>query len=97
VKEVLERLAKNGLVISPDKCVWGENKMEFVGYILTPQGMRIPDDKSQAIQELQTLKTLRDVQSFLEFANFYRHFILGFSKICHPLTESTKGDKKDWE
>jgi hypothetical protein len=31
------------------------------------------------------------------FANFYRHFILGFSKICRPLTESTKGDKKDWE
>jgi hypothetical protein len=37
------------------------------------------------------------VQSFLELANFYRRFILGFSKICCPLTESTKGDKKDWE
>jgi hypothetical protein len=37
------------------------------------------------------------VQSFLGFANFYRRFILGFSKICRPLTESTKGDKKDLE
>jgi hypothetical protein len=37
------------------------------------------------------------MESFLGFANFYRHFILGFSKICCPLTESTKGDKTDWE
>jgi hypothetical protein len=97
VKEVLERLAKNDLVISPEKCVWGEKEVEFLGYILTPQGMRMAEDKTIAIQEWQTPKSLRDVQSFLGFANFYRRFILGFSKICRPLTESTKGDKKDWE
>jgi hypothetical protein len=34
---------------------------------------------------------------FFGFANFYRYFILGSSKICGPLTESTNGDKKDWE
>jgi hypothetical protein len=97
VKEVLERLAKNDLVISPEKCVWGEKEVEFLGYILTPQGMRMAEDKTKAIQEWQTPKSLRDVQLFLEFANLYRRFILGFSKICRPLTESTKGDKKDWE
>jgi hypothetical protein len=41
-------------------------------------------------------KSLRDVQSFLGFANFYRRFIKNFSKICRPLTESTKGKRKDW-
>jgi hypothetical protein len=95
VKEVRERLAKNDLVISPEKYVWGEKELEFLGYILTPQGMRMADDKTQAIQEWQTPKLLRDVQSFLGFANFYRRFILGFFQICRPLTESTKGDKKD--
>jgi hypothetical protein len=54
-------------------------------------------DKTKAIQEWQTPKLLRDVQSFLGFAKFYRCFILGFAKICCPLTKSTKGDKKDWE
>jgi hypothetical protein len=97
VKEVLERLAKNDLVISPEKCVWGEKEVEFLRYILTPQGMRMAKDKTKAIQEWQTPKSLRDVQSFLGFANFYRLFILGFSKICRLLTESTKADKKDWE
>jgi hypothetical protein len=51
VKEVLDRLAKNDLVISPEKCVWGVKEVEFLEYILTPQGMRIAEDKTEAIQE----------------------------------------------
>jgi hypothetical protein len=54
-------------------------------------------DKTKAIQEWETPKSLWDVQSFLGFDNFYRRLILGFSKICRPLTECTKRDKKDWE
>jgi uncharacterized membrane protein len=61
VKEVLETLAKNDLVNSPEKCVWGEKEMEFLTYILTPQGMRMAEDKTKAIQEWQTPKSLRDV------------------------------------
>jgi hypothetical protein len=96
VEEVLERLAKNNLVISPEKCVWAEKEVEFLGYIITPDGMRMLKDKTEAIQDWQTPQSVRDVQSFLGFANFYRRFIFGFSKICRPLTESTKGDTKDW-
>jgi hypothetical protein len=54
-------------------------------------------DKTEAIQDWQTPQSLRDIQSFLGFANFYRRFIFGFSKVNHPLTELTKGDKKDWQ
>jgi hypothetical protein len=61
VKEVLERLAKNDLVISPEKCIWGEKEVEFLGYILTPQGMRMAKDKTKAIQEWQISKSLRYV------------------------------------
>jgi hypothetical protein len=33
---------------------------------------------------------VKAVQSFLGFANFYRRFIEGFSKVCKPLTDLTK-------
>jgi hypothetical protein len=59
--------------------------------------MRIGEEMINATQEWQTPKLLRDVQSFLGYGNFSRHFILGFSKICHPLTESMHRDKKDCE
>jgi hypothetical protein len=55
VQKVLERLPKNDLVISPEKCVVGQKEVEFLGHILTPQGMRMAEDKTTAIQEWQTL------------------------------------------
>jgi hypothetical protein len=93
VQEVLERQAKNGVVMSREICVWGETQIECLWDILTSQGMRMAKEKTKAIQECRTLKWLKDGQLFLGFANFYRRFILGFSQMSRRLTESTKGDK----
>jgi hypothetical protein len=45
VKEVLKRLEENGLVISPEKCVWASNKVEFLGYIISEDGIEMAKDK----------------------------------------------------
>jgi hypothetical protein len=94
VEEVLKRLSQNDLVISAEKCTWSTQRVEFLGYVITPEGMEMANDKVETIQSWQIPQSLRDVQSFFGFANFYRRFINGFSTICRPLTESTKGDKK---
>jgi hypothetical protein len=82
VKEVLRRLAKNELVISPDKCIWSLERVEFLGYVITVDGMEISEDKIEAIKEWQAPKSLRDIPSFLGFAKFYRRFITDFSAVC---------------
>jgi hypothetical protein len=46
--------------------------------------------KVSTIQDWASPKTVKDIQSFLGFANFYRRFIEGFSRICRPMTELTK-------
>jgi hypothetical protein len=97
VQEVLERLTKNDLVISPKKYLWAENDMEFLGYIISPDGMRMAKDKTLAIQDWHIPQLVRDIQSFLGIANLYRRFLFGFSKVCHPLTDLTKDNKKDWQ
>jgi len=53
--------------------------------------------KVEAVLEWKTPASLTEVQSFLGFANFYRHFIKDYSRIARPLTELTKGSKKEWE
>jgi hypothetical protein len=70
VQEVLEKLAKNNLAISPKKCFRTEKELEFLGYIITPEGMKMAKDKTAAIQNWQTPLSLRDVQSLLRFAKF---------------------------
>jgi hypothetical protein len=86
VKEVLKRLAENDLVISLEKCIWSSERVDFLGYVITPDSMEMPEDKIEAIKEWQAPKSLRDVQSFLGFANFYRRFIKDFSRVFQPLT-----------
>ena len=46
--------------------------------------------KVEDIQVRNTPQSVKDVQSFMGFANFYRRFIEGFSKIAKPLTDLTK-------
>jgi hypothetical protein len=48
------------------------------------------EKKVATIQEWTAPKEVKDVQSFLGFANFYRRFKEGFSKVCRPLTGLTK-------
>jgi hypothetical protein len=49
--------------------------------------------KVETIQCWATPSLVKDVQRFLGFANFYRWFIKGYSKITTPLTTLTYKDK----
>ncbi|EEA22361.1 retrovirus polyprotein, putative [Talaromyces marneffei ATCC 18224] len=50
----------------------------------------IDPSKVATILEWQTPRSVKDVQAFLSFANFYRRFILGYSRIVKRLTNLTK-------
>jgi len=50
VKEVLKRLQENRLYISPTKCVFYQNRIEFLGFVLGVDGLRMDESKTQTIQ-----------------------------------------------
>jgi len=90
VKEVLQRLQEHGLFVNGDKCCFHSNSVEYLGYIIRSNGLRMDSAKVQVIQDWPGPKKVKDVQSFLGFSNFYRHFIHGYSKIVLPLTHLTQ-------
>jgi len=53
--------------------------------------------KVEAVLDWKTPTSLTEVQSFLGFANFYQRFIKDYSRVARPLTELTKGEKKEWK
>jgi hypothetical protein len=55
VREVLKRLQTNGLAVSPEKCVWRVQEVEFLGYVIGRNGVRMSADKVQAILEWKEL------------------------------------------
>jgi hypothetical protein len=49
VKEVLRRLRKHGLYANHSKCTFNSNTVEYLGYILSPQGLTMDQSKIQTI------------------------------------------------
>ena len=97
VTGVLQLLQSNGLAVAPEKCEWHASKVEFLGYIISAEGVSMAEDKVQTLLEWAPPTNVTAVQSFLGFANFYRRFIEGFSKVCKPLTDLTKkGIRWQW-
>lgn len=87
VRTVLQILQENNLHINLDKCKFDQDHVEFLGLVVTPDGLQMDDSKVTAIREWCTPKSVKDVQTFLGFANYYRRFIKNFSRIATPLRD----------
>jgi len=51
VKEVLKRLHKASLYAKAEKCEFHSELVEYLGYILSPSGLTMSDDKIKIIQD----------------------------------------------
>ena len=98
--QVLQAFSYMGLHLAPEKCEFHQQSVKYLGSITTTEGVAPDPAKIATIQERGTPKCLipcaKDVRHFLGFANFYRRFIKGFSRIITPLTRLTGDDPFDW-
>ena len=86
IKEVLKHLYKAGLYTKAEKCEFYSESVEYLGYILSPSGLTMSNDKVKIIQDWLKPKEVKDIQFFLGFTNFYHWFIFNYSDIVIPLT-----------
>ena len=89
VCEVLCHLHQHGLYAHPNKCHFSVDSIEYLGFILLKDGLKMDPAKIETIKDWLKLWKVKDVQSFLGFANFYRRFILDYSDIVVLLTQLT--------
>jgi len=90
VKKVLRALQDRKLSVAPEKYKWHTQKVEFLGFVITPGCVEMNERKLAAIREWPTSTSVKEVQSFLGFANFYWKFIWNYSKITEPLIRLTR-------
>ena len=95
VKAVLAKLHEAGLFVKPEKCEFEANKTTFLGFVISQLGIEMDPKKVSAVLNWEVPRTIQDVQCFLGFANFYRRFIEGYSRICIPLFNLLKIVDKD--
>ena len=93
LEQVLERLVESGLKLKPSKCELVVHEVEFLGHLLTPNGIKMSPSKVKAINEYPVPKKVKELQSFIGLAGYYRKFIRGFAMIAKPLHQITRQDK----
>jgi len=71
-------------------------EIEYLGYVISPQGLQMEEEKIGTIKEWKETTNVKGIQSFLGFANFYRRFIQDYSRITTPLTSLTSKEVS-WE
>jgi len=71
VAEIIRRLEENNLYVKLEKCKWKVKKVEFLGVVIGPEGMKMKEEKVKGVTEWLTLKCVKDVQKFLGLANYY--------------------------
>ena len=96
VRLVLERLSAVGIHLKPEKCKFHVQEVDYLGLVITPGGLKMQDEKVATIRDWEDPENVKDVQSFLGFANFYRRFILNYSKVVAPMTKLT-GKSVPWQ
>ena len=89
VHKVLHCLHKHKLFAKVEKCAFHKKTVEYLSYILMPNGLMMDPTKVDTITSWPTPCKVKDLRSFLGFANFHCHFIWNYSDICIPLTRLT--------
>ena len=90
LRTVLQVLRREKLYAKASKCELFRPETEFLGHIVSADGIRPDPKKLRAIDEWPHPKNVNDIQSFHGLANYYRRFIRSFSRIAAPLTSLIK-------
>ena len=91
VKAVLERLRAYKLYAGLKKCEFDKTEVSFLGFTINTAGIGMETSRVDTIADWPEPKSFHDLQVFLGFANFYRRFIEGYSRVVKPLTDMLKG------
>lgn len=87
---VFELLRDNDLYANPKKSQFFQSQMEYLGHIVSSEGIRSDPKKIETIQKWPTPKNVHEVRSFLGLSSFYRKYVKNYSRIALPLTILTR-------
>ena len=91
---VFTRLRQRGLKAKPSKCVFFKSPIEFLGYLVSADGIEPQPDKIEKIESWPVPHCLTELRAFVGLASYYRRFIKHFATIAEPLTNLIKGKSK---
>jgi len=94
LSDVIDRLKTHQLQINPEKCQFSKPSVQFLGHIISADGIKPIDSRLKTIKEFPKPQTVTAMRSFLGMLNFCRKFIPNLSALTAPLSTLATGPKK---
>jgi hypothetical protein len=85
LRAVLQRFREAGLKLSPEKCVFLRQEVEYLGHIVSNDGLKTADSKTEKVSNWPTPKTEEELVSFLGLCGYYRRHMKNYAIRVAPL------------
>ena len=90
IETIFERIRQHGLKLKLKKCAFVKEETEYLGFVISKDGVKPDPKKVEAIRDLPEPKNLREIRGFIGMCSYYRRFVPNFSKIAERLIDLTK-------
>lgn len=87
------KLKEYGLCINVEKCQFGKSSIEFLGFMLSKDGIKPLPDRVNCILDFPKPTTLTQLRRYLGLFNFYRRCIPKSAHILAPIVKFLEGHK----
>ena len=95
--QVLSKIQGANLKLSPKKCSLFKRKVNYLGHVISSDGIQTDPEKISAVKDWPTPRDKTGVRAFLGLCSYYRRFVKNFSDIAKPLHQLTEEKRQfDW-
>jgi len=96
IREVFLALREHGLVLKRSKCSFGEQRIHYLGHVISDGVVAMDTDKVSAVQAWPLPRSVKALRGFLGLTGYYRRFIHNYGVIAAPLTALLKREAFLW-
>jgi len=87
---VLTLLRTNKLMANESKCVFDNDKVEYLSHVISKAGVAMDAEKLHAIKNWQLPQNIKQLRGFLGLTSYYKKFVKVYDIICKPPTKLLK-------
>ena len=72
---MIQILRKKQLYEKPSKCFFGVKEVEYLGHIVSHEGVKVDPNKIKAMKDWTLPQTLNNIRVFLWLTRYYHKFV----------------------